>query len=77
MSSEPRELDKKIQDLAKLGQKIVDAIQKESKIESEKAKEEFNYIIKEAEKEQKQRRDKLELERENRKEEFRKKWQRY
>ncbi|MEH1875817.1 hypothetical protein [Nostoc sp.] len=52
MSSEPSELDKKIQSAAELSQKIINELKETSKKKLEQASEEFNSIIKNNENEE-------------------------
>ncbi|MDZ8087249.1 MAG: hypothetical protein RMY16_17075 [Nostoc sp. DedQUE12b] len=77
MSSEPNELDKKIQSAAELSQKITNALKKASKNELAQASEEFNSIIKNNENEEEERTSQAENKREARRNEIRKQWKRY
>ncbi|WP_335236708.1 hypothetical protein [Nostoc sp.] len=77
MSSEPSELDKKIQSAAELSQKITNALKETSKKKLEQASEEFNSIIKNNENEEEERTLQAEIKREARRDEIRKQWKRY
>ncbi|MHC5717564.1 MAG: hypothetical protein ACYTX0_37040 [Nostoc sp.] len=77
MSSEPSELDKKIQSAAELSQKITNALKEKSKKKLEQASEEFNSIIKNNENEEEERTLQAEIKREARRDEIRKQWKRY
>ncbi|MDZ7958198.1 MAG: hypothetical protein RMY34_09905 [Aulosira sp. DedQUE10] len=77
MSSEPDELDKKINYAAALIQKITKALKETSKDKLEQSSEEFNSIIKENEDEEEKRTLQAKINRENRKSENRKQWKRY
>ncbi|MBN3940132.1 hypothetical protein [Nostoc sp. NMS9] len=77
MSSEPSELDKKIQSAAELSQKITNALKETSKKKSEQASEEFNTIIKKNESEEEERTLQAEIKRKARRDEIRKQWKRY
>lgn len=77
MSSEPSELDKKIQSAAELSQTITNALKKTSKKKLAQASEEFNSIIKNNENEEEERTSQAEIKREARRNEIRKQWKRY
>ncbi|MDZ8106586.1 MAG: hypothetical protein RM338_13340 [Nostoc sp. DedQUE12a] len=77
MSSEPSELDKKIQYAAEVTQKITNALKETSKKKLEQYSEELNSIIKNDENEEKERTLQAEIKRETRRDEIRKQWKRY
>ncbi|MBD2726848.1 hypothetical protein H6G96_11030 [Nostoc sp. FACHB-892] len=77
MSSEPSELDKKIQSAAELSQKITNALKETSKKKLAQASEEFNSNIKNNENEEEERTSQAEIKREARRNEIRKQWKRY
>jgi hypothetical protein len=77
MSSEPSELDKKIQSAAELSQKITNALKETSKKKLDQASEEFNSIIKSNENEEEERTFQAEIKRKGRRDELRKQWKRY
>lgn len=77
MSSEPSELDKKIQSAAELSQKITNALKEASKKKLAQASEEFNSIIQNNESEEEEQTLQAEIKREARRDEIRKQWKRY
>ncbi|MBC1239707.1 hypothetical protein [Nostoc sp. 2RC] len=77
MSSEPSELDKKIQSAVELTQKITKELKQISKPKLEQASEELNSIIENNENEEEERTLQAEIKREARREEIRKQWKRY
>ncbi|MEH1842897.1 MAG: hypothetical protein V7L20_30205 [Nostoc sp.] len=77
MSSEPSELDKKIQSAAELSQKIINELKETSKEKLEQALEELNSIIKNNENEEEERTSEAEIKRKARRDEIRKQWKRY
>lgn len=77
MSSEPSELDKKIQYAAELSQKITKVLKETSKQKLEQSSEEFNSNIINNQHEEEERALQAEIKRENRRNEIRKQWKRY
>ncbi|MEH2300594.1 MAG: hypothetical protein V7K88_16730 [Nostoc sp.] len=77
MSSEPSELDKKIQSAAELSQQITNALKETSTKKLEQSSEEFNSIIKNNESEEEERTLQADIKREARRDQIRKQWKRY